>query len=273
MLKSRKIIFFTTIGLAHCVFATISMSYATGANVEILSIVAKISSDRDAAHRTYLAEQLADITQSTRVKSEISRDSLDAMAGLLSDRDDDVRGWAAVALSFSGPDARRALPKLEDEFSRIDAVQSGVVTSNELSSESTICVAIFKIGGSSRLPRKCRVFFPKEFGATYAQKRSATVFVPDDQVPKFVGALKAFANAQTLDASTNVFEKDDRELADVKIKIGANSYFQINNFDQTGKIEMVAFSSDDEDYAWSSTWQQLIGTVSSKFGNSNVVVH
>jgi hypothetical protein len=68
--------------------------------------------------RTDEAEQLADLVKARR-DATVPQGVIRALADLMTDRDDSVRYWVAMALGFLGPQAVEAVPALQDALNRI----------------------------------------------------------------------------------------------------------------------------------------------------------
>jgi hypothetical protein len=79
---------------------------------DVRGAIQKIKEEQSATVRTKYAEQLADSIRREDPVS-ISEADIDALAALMSDRDDSVRYWIATSIGYIGPGASRAIPQLE----------------------------------------------------------------------------------------------------------------------------------------------------------------
>lgn len=116
----------------------------TVANIERL--ITQIQTEQSPRIRWDLAQQLSDLVRRAD-PADINTDVIDHIAGLLSDRADFVRLWAAVALGNIGPPARRAIPALEKALSELPVLYSGAVMQPALDSSGAIVPALRKIRG------------------------------------------------------------------------------------------------------------------------------
>jgi HEAT repeat protein len=110
-------------------------------------VIEQIKAERSTTVRTDVARRLCALLQH-QARSDL--DALEArpvddIAGLLGDRDDSVRYWAAMALGQIGPSANRAVPALERALKEIEPVPGVVVPAK--SSESGIRFALRRIAG------------------------------------------------------------------------------------------------------------------------------
>jgi HEAT repeat protein len=118
--------------------------------VKIESIIDQIKTERSSTVRTDAAEKLSALLQH-RDRSDI--DALEArviddIAGLMSDRDDSIRCWGALALGQIGAPAERAVPALERALKEIEPVPGSLVA--DKSSESCIISALRRITGKAQ---------------------------------------------------------------------------------------------------------------------------
>src|SRR6266404_2766603 len=108
------------------------------AMTKIEAMIEKIRTERPSPVQADVAEQLSAFLQH-RDRSDI--DALDAktiddIAGLLSDRDDTVRYWAALALGHIGAPAIRAAPALERALRDVEPASGSNMIGPDLSSAS-----------------------------------------------------------------------------------------------------------------------------------------
>jgi hypothetical protein len=115
-------------------------------------MIKKIASEPSAPIRANFAEQLSAFIQH---RDQVDIDALDVkeiddLAGLLSDKDDVVRFWAALALGHVGPPAIRVVPALERALKEVEPAPGSNIIGPDLSSASAIRGALRKITGRSR---------------------------------------------------------------------------------------------------------------------------
>jgi hypothetical protein len=102
--------------------------------------VTKIRSEPGGMARTEVSRLLS---EQIRLKELAASDSdIDLLADMLSDKDDSVRYWIAMALGNIGPRAQKAVPSLEKAYSQLECVHA------DKSSESAIRIALTKIGAT-----------------------------------------------------------------------------------------------------------------------------
>jgi HEAT repeat protein len=125
---------------------------AAGTNDEavakIASMIEQIKAENSTTVRVNIAEQLSTLLQheDRRFLDALDVKVIDDIAGLLSDRDDAVRSWAAAALGHIGTPANWAVPQLEKALKEIESAP-GYRTG--LSSASAIRGALQKITGKA----------------------------------------------------------------------------------------------------------------------------
>jgi HEAT repeat protein len=90
--------------------------------------------------RTEDARQLAD--QVRRSELAVSDADIELLADMLSDTDDAVRYWIAMALGYIGPRAQRAVPALEKALQEIQCVHASKT------SAEAIRLALTRIGAT-----------------------------------------------------------------------------------------------------------------------------
>jgi HEAT repeat protein len=92
--------------------------------------------------RTEDARKLAD--QVHRNGLAVSDADIKLLADMLSDRDDSIRYWIAMALGYIGPRAQPAVPALEKALQEVQCVPGSKT------SASAIRLALIKIGATAR---------------------------------------------------------------------------------------------------------------------------
>ncbi len=107
----------------------------------VVSVVEKIRAEPSGMGRTSDAERLCDAVKRTEGR-DVSDADIDALASLMSDRDDSVRYWIACSLGFVGPRAKRAVPQLEEALKEVACVHA------DKTSESAIRIALTRIGST-----------------------------------------------------------------------------------------------------------------------------
>jgi HEAT repeat protein len=117
------------------------------ANIE--TMIKNITAEHSTPIRARLAEQLSTFIQhSDRAAIDaLDAKEIDDLAGLLSDRDDVVRFWAALALGHIGAPAARAIPVLERALREAEPALGSNIIGPDLSSASAIRGALRKISG------------------------------------------------------------------------------------------------------------------------------
>jgi hypothetical protein len=106
---------------------------------DIASRVDRVRNEPSTSLRTALAQRLADAIRAED-KGKITDSDIDALAGMMTDRDDSVRYWIAVSLGFIGTRAKRAAPQLQRAFRDIACIRGS------LTSEPAIRQALSRIG-------------------------------------------------------------------------------------------------------------------------------
>lgn len=119
---------------AVCLGATLSYASAsqpgpTPTEAEVLAQISKIKSESPSLQKEVDGSALAIMVKHQDFML-IRSSEIDAIAVLLSDNDDVVRGYAAIALGNIGPPARRAAPQLMKAF-RERECQIGDLTSTD----------------------------------------------------------------------------------------------------------------------------------------------
>jgi hypothetical protein len=111
----------------------------TSISFHIQTEVRRIKEERLVKLRTDYAEQLS---KSIRVNGpdDVTDADVEALAGLLSDRDDSVRFWVAASLGYLGPRAKQAVPELQRAFQERECDQG------DMTSAPAIRVALSRIG-------------------------------------------------------------------------------------------------------------------------------
>jgi len=131
--------------------ANSSRVYSQSGEVDAMSVVAaevdKIRSEPSSATRTKYAQRLADEIRQNKLAVSDGAD-IDLLANLLTDRDDSVRYWIAMALGYLGPRARQAVPALEK------ALKERECDNSSKTSASGIEFALSRIGVMSIKPTR-----------------------------------------------------------------------------------------------------------------------
>lgn len=112
---------------------------------DIVPLIEKIEHETDSNTRTDLASELAKLVSQVRTSDQIDDKVIDDIATLLSDRDDSVRLWVALALGQLGPRANRAVPALERALQEAEAEDQANIKGPSLSSADGIRAALEKI--------------------------------------------------------------------------------------------------------------------------------
>jgi hypothetical protein len=107
---------------------------------DVSGAIQKIKEEQSRTLRTKDAEQLSDSIK-REDPANISDADIDALAGMMSDRDDSVRMWIATSIGFIGPRARRAIPQLERALREVACDEYASLTS-----EPAIRLAYSRIG-------------------------------------------------------------------------------------------------------------------------------
>jgi HEAT repeat protein len=115
-----------------------------GANSDSLVAIetSAIKSEPSVNARTEDARKLAD--QIRRNGLVVSDADIKLLADMLSDRDDSVRYWIAMALGYIGPRAQQAVPALEKALREIQCVHASKTSAD------AIRLALTKIGATTR---------------------------------------------------------------------------------------------------------------------------
>jgi HEAT repeats len=140
--------FFLTTGKLSCViliawiidgfYPAFSQSGSEPVNVIVVE-TNRIRSESSSARRTDDAQRLADWVRENKAKV-VDLADIELIAGLLTDKDDSVRYWAAMALGYIGPPAQSAVPALEK------ALEDKKCDRSSKTSASAITIALTKIG-------------------------------------------------------------------------------------------------------------------------------
>jgi hypothetical protein len=101
--------------------------------------VERIRNEPSSAARTTYAQQLAGEIRQNR-SATLEDTDIQLLANLLSDRDDSVRYWIAMALGYLGPRAHLAVPALEK------ALEEKQCDNSSKTSASAIKIALSRIG-------------------------------------------------------------------------------------------------------------------------------
>jgi HEAT repeat protein len=104
----------------------------------VTTLVDRIKAEAAVTPRTEQAQKLAGLVRSKTGKVAPKR-VIRALAGLMEDRDDSVRYWAAMALGYMGPQATDAIPALEKALKEIERHPA------DKTSESAIRLALRRI--------------------------------------------------------------------------------------------------------------------------------
>jgi hypothetical protein len=133
-----------------CVLVTAEVRAADGATEltsKIELMIDHIKAERSSTVRTEVVQRLSAMLQHQDYSDVdiLEARPIDDIAGLLSDRDDSVRYWAAMALGQIGPPAGRAVPALERALREVEASTSAIVAAK--TSESGIRFAVRTITG------------------------------------------------------------------------------------------------------------------------------
>jgi len=96
--------------------ASVSCQISNGSAADSISAqVDEINRDSNVITRTQQAEQLSKMVKQLG-PSAITDGDIDRLIGLLSDKDDSVRYWAAMSLGYVGPAAKKAIPALQADL-------------------------------------------------------------------------------------------------------------------------------------------------------------
>jgi hypothetical protein len=238
-------------------------------NEDILRMVNKIKADQSEESRINLADDLAISIARMKVRSDVSGASIDAIASLLSDSSDAVRGAAAWAISYFGSRAEPSMPLLVQALARIEQAESKSVVKGESTSELPICSAMLKIGNASRLPFRCRFLLGLEMVKT-VPVREATIFIARDRTSSLMNVLKQFADDKKFVFSSETSQISNRQVYSVSIQIDHKSRLQADSTHETGVFELVAYSVHGEDAVWQPEWDRLMAILSSTFGPNSI---
>ena len=124
----------------------------------IIKLIEIIRAEQDPNYRDFLAGNLPQLVEWGKPEST-SSSVVDAVADLLDDTNDGVRGYAASALGAIGPAAARITPRLLEAMKRAEAefIRPGELQPSFFSGES-ICETLQRIGATQR-DTPCQ-FFP-----------------------------------------------------------------------------------------------------------------
>jgi hypothetical protein len=129
------------IGTAVCIASGLLICFPSNsadATSKIATEISKIRGEPGGMARTEDARQLE---EQIRLNQLTASDSdIELLADMLSDKDDSVRYWIAVALGNIGPRAQKAIPSLERAYTQIECVRG------DKTSASAIEPALKKIG-------------------------------------------------------------------------------------------------------------------------------
>jgi HEAT repeat protein len=119
------------------------------AMAKIEAMIEKIRAEHSPLVRVNVAEQLAVFLQhqDRSCLNTLDAKVIDDIASLLSDKDDAVRYWAALALGNIGAPAIRVVPSLEKALKDVEPAPGSGVIGPDLSSASAIQGALQKITG------------------------------------------------------------------------------------------------------------------------------
>lgn len=99
----------------------------------------RIKGESSSVRRTDDAQRLAQWVRENKAKVVDPAD-IELLAGLLTDKDDSVRYWAAMALGYIGPPAQSAVPALQK------ALEDRKCDRSSKTSASAITIALTNIG-------------------------------------------------------------------------------------------------------------------------------
>jgi HEAT repeat protein len=109
----------------------------------VLTLVERIKAEPAVTPRTEKAQELAHVVKEREAKTA-PKEVIQALAGLMADRDDSVRYWVAMALGYMGPQADDAIPALEKALREIEGSPASKT------SESAIRLALKRIKTPSK---------------------------------------------------------------------------------------------------------------------------
>lgn len=103
----------------------------------------------------------------------------------------------------------------------------------------------------------------------YKPLAGAKVFLQESQSDDFVQTIERYTDAGHYKLERAVTPKRGRPVVIFQIRISDKSHFTIDNFRDADTFELVAYSHEGAE-VWENPWNELISSLSSRFGEGNV---
>ena len=84
------------------------------------------------------------------------------------------------------------------------------------------------------------------------------------RVDRLIRTIQEFAEAHHFRLILGAYPKLDRQVTNMKLHVGRDSYFYGSNFRDVKNFELIAHSHES-DSVWHPTWNELVVRISSEF--------
>jgi len=122
--------------------------------------------------------------------------------------------------------------------------------------------------------RVCFVIAIVTASACAAQDRKSEAYLPlsvaivdvsGGRVERLIQMIREFAEAHHFRLVLGAYPKLQRQVTNMELHVGKDSYFYGSNFRDIDKFELIARSHESES-VWQPAWNDLIARISSEFG-------
>jgi hypothetical protein len=93
--------------------------------------------------------------------------------------------------------------------------------------------------------------------------------LPGETSRIFLDEVNRFVKENRLEIKTGPFPKEGRWVANIKIELGTDSMFTIDNFLSENEFYVIAYSHEDRS-VWLDAWNKLIDRIESRLGKNHI---
>jgi len=106
----------------------------------------------------------------------------------------------------------------------------------------------------------------------YLPQDGAVVFITSDHSSEiFMMTITEFAERHKLSIERADVPKQGRNVIKIRISVGKDSFFDLDNFRDTDQMVLSAYSHEDR-AIWEQTWRALVDDIAYSIGRENVFV-
>jgi len=112
--------------------------------------------------------------------------------------------------------------------------------------------------------------FTPQAQQAYLPLQGVRVDLDRDRINEFMDLVITFVSEHHFQFDQGDFPKRGRTVINARIKISSQTFFHISNFRSEDAVELTAYSHESEQI-WQQPWNDLVSTLSSKFGENHVI--